>query len=314
MRALFLGNHAVGVTVMDTLAELGVLAGVVAHPPDPEDGVRYLSVYDRAAFLGMPRLRAAGRDPALLDFVAPLAPDVLVVADYRYLLPTEILALAPHGAINFHPSLLPAYRGRAPINWAILHGETDLGLTMHVIDEGMDTGDVVAQRRYTLNDKEDVNDALHKLYPLYRELTRELISALTNGGPPRIPQDHTKATKFPRRRPEDGSIDFSAPARDVFNLVRAVARPYPGAFAWCGPVRITLWKAHLTLSFTVQDSRQETPPGTITHTATGRFTVACGTGALEVLDWEADRPGWSPKLGQTFDTVPRNAKLGRENA
>jgi len=300
MRAVFMGNHDVGVTVMNSLAELGALIGVVGHPPDPEDGVRYTSVFDRAAELGMPRLRVAGRDPELQEFIATLAPDVLIVADYRYLLPASVIALAPFGAVNFHPSLLPAYRGRAPINWAILRGETELGLTAHLIDEGTDTGDVIAQRRYTLDSEEDVGDALRKLYPLYHELTLEIATALAKGHLTRTPQDHSRATIFPRRRPEDGLVDFSLSAREVLNLIRAVARPYPGAFAWCEDTRVTFWKARIAET----TDTSSVPRGTVTHTVAGQFTVSCGAGALEVMAWETDRPEWTPKPGQGF-TVRR---------
>lgn len=300
MRSVFMGNHDVGITVMNTLAELGVLAGVVAHPPDPEDGARYLSVFDRAAELRIPKLRAAGRDPELQEFITALAPDVLIVADYRYLLPASVIALVPFGAVNFHPSLLPFYRGRAPINWAILHGETELGLTAHLIDEGMDTGDVIAQRRYALSSEEDVGDALRKLYPLYRELTLEITAALTKGHLPCIPQDHARATTFPRRRPEDGHINFAAPAENVLNLVRAVAKPYPGAFAWCGATRVTLWKARLAIPTVKTDAQ----PGTVTQTFADGFRVACEQGTLEVLDWAADQAGWTPKAGQLLATEP----------
>lgn len=300
MRAVFMGNHDVGITVMNTLAEQGVLVGIVAHPPDPEDGVRYLSVFDRAAELDVPRLRATGRDPQLQEFVASIAPDVLIVADYRYILPPSVVALAPSGAVNFHPSLLPAYRGRAPINWAILNGETKLGLTAHLIDEGMDTGDVIAQRCFTLDVQEDVGDALRKLYPLYRDMTREIVAALTKGELPRSPQDHTRSTVFPRRRAEDGRIDFSTPANTIVNLVRAVARPYPGAFTWSDLTRITFWKARLAIPTVKSDAR----PGTVTQTFADGFRVACGQGTLEVLDWEADQSGWTPKAGQLFATEP----------
>ncbi len=298
MRAVFLGNHTVGVTVMRELARQGVLAGVVAHPLDTEDGVRYLSVFDTAGELGVPRLRAKGTVPDLATFVKNCSPDVLVVADYRYLLPVEVLECVPHGGINFHPSLLPAYRGRAPINWAILHGETTLGLTVHCMDAGMDTGDILAQKRYYLRNTEDVGDALRKLYPLYAELTHYVVTALQEGNLPRHPQNHALASTFPRRRPEDGVLDFGLPAVETLNLVRAVAQPYPGAFAWCDSCKVIFWKACL------DDAHQKgcCPPGTIVHASTDSFSVQCGQGRLRVLQWQADKPLWRPEAGQLFST------------
>lgn len=297
MRAVFLGNHTVGVTVLRALAETGTLAGVVAHPPDPEDGVRYLSVYDQAGSLGVPRLRARGKDAELAPFLEACRPDVLVVADYRYLLPRTVLQTAPWGGVNFHPSLLPAYRGRAPINWAILQGETELGLSVHAIDDGLDTGDIVAQRRYALAAHEDVGDALDKLYPLYDELARETMAALEAGSLPRRPQDHARATVFPRRRPEDGLLDFGREAQAVVNLVRAVARPYPGAFAWSRGTRVTVWKARALDG----DGGDGLAPGQVASVAPGQFAVRCGRGMLLVLDWEADTADFRPETAERFD-------------
>jgi Methionyl-tRNA formyltransferase len=296
VRAVFLGNHTVGVTVMRELAAQGMLAGVVAHPPDPEDGVRYLSVFDAAGELGAPRLRARGSDPDMTAFVKACAPDLLVVADYRYLLPVSLLKCARHGGINFHPSLLPAYRGRAPINWAILHGETTLGLTVHCIDAGMDTGDILAQEPYHLDTTEDVGDALRKLYPLYADLTRKVVAMVQKGPLPQLPQNHAMATAFPRRRPEDGELDFNVPAAAALNLVRAVARPYPGAFAWCDGCKIVFWKARMEPAPPVGSP----PAGTITHAARNSFCVQCGQGRLRVLQWEANTPAWRPEAGQRF--------------
>ena len=298
MRTVFLGNHTVGVTVMRELARQGVLAGVVAHPLDPEDGVRYLSVFDAAGELGVPRLRTKGTAPDLAAFVKACSPDVLVIADYRYLLPVEVLDLARHGGINFHPSLLPTYRGRAPINWAILHGETTLGLTVHCMDADMDTGDILAQKQYHLRNTEDVGDALNKLYPLYAELTRYVVAALQEGNLPRHPQNHAMASAFPRRRPEDGVLDFRLFAVEVLNLVRAVAKPYPGAFSWCDGCKIVFWKA------CPDDAPQEGcyPPGTIVQVSTDSFSVQCGQGRLRVLQWQADKPQWRPEAGQLFSS------------
>lgn len=301
MRAVFLGNHTVGVTVMRVLAELDVLAGVAAHPEDPEDGVRYLSVHSEALKLKVPTLRARGTDPALEQFVSACLPDVLVVADYRYLLPQSVLRCARHGGINFHPSLLPAYRGRAPINWAILHGETELGLSVHRIDAGMDTGDILAQSRFSLREDEDVGDALRKLYPLYAALTRETMAALQGGTLRGQPQDHGQATTYPQRRPEDGCLDLAAPAKNALNLVRAVARPYPGAFAWCGGQKVLFWKAAVAAT---QPLPKPVAPGVITLASANQFVVQCGQGSLQVLEWEAESSGWRPTVGQRFDANP----------
>lgn len=304
MRIVFLGNHDVGCVALDALrAEAGVrVVGVVAHPPDPEDGVVYRSVHDHATKIGLPVIRGRGRDEATGAFLTERAPDLLWITDYRYLLPMEAVAAAPLGAVNLHPSLLPRYRGRAPINWAILHGERTLGLTAHIVDAGTDTGPILGQRRYTLAEHEDVGDALRKLMPLYASLTRQVVRGLLNGSASARPQAHHLATQFPRRRPRDGRIDWTQPGRRVRDLVRAVARPYPGAFSDGPDGRVFVWKAALpgpeagptgAAPDTVPPA-DTTPPGTVLSAAP--LHVQCGDGPLVLLD----TTGPAPQVGQVL--------------
>jgi len=278
-RIVFFGNHTVGVRTLRVLVHSGHVAGVVAHPDDPEDGVRYESVWSEARRLGLRVIRAPGRSAEVAEFVAEGSPDLIWITDYRYLLPAPVLGLARQGAVNLHPSLLPKYRGRAPINWAILHGETRLGLTAHFVDEGMDTGDIIAQRAYALDQSEDVGTALDRLYPLYEEITAEVLAAFRGGCVPRRPQDHAAATAFPRRRPEDGRIDWNRPAREVWNLIRAVAPPYPGAFAEWGGGRLLVHRAGGIRSFGAGEPRA--PGALIASSAAGEtLVVACADAGL----------------------------------
>lgn len=277
------------------------LAGIVAHPPDSEDGVRYESVFAEARRLGVPALRAAGKSPELADFAARLAPDLIWITDYRYLLPTAVLAQARLGAVNLHPSLLPKFRGRAPVNWAILHGEHQLGLTAHFVDEGMDTGDIIAQRTYRLAQSQDVGDALDILYPHYESLSAEVLACFNSGTVPRKAQDGTQATAFPRRTPEDGRIDWTAPAREVWNLIRAVAAPYPGAFAQWPDGRIRIWKASGLRNF---GSNVRPAPGELLEVSADSrtITMACADAALVITSFTLE-------MGATLP-VTASAKTG----
>ncbi len=273
MRVAFFGNHTVGVRALEAIAAKDEVVAVVCHPLDPEDGVRYESVYDFAKVRTWNTMRGKGRDEAVYEFVRDAKPDLLWIADYRYLIPLQLINAAPLGAVNLHPSLLPKYRGRAPVNWAILNGETEFGLTAHFVDEGIDSGDIIAQRRYTLTLEEDVGDALNKLYPLYSEITREVLDCFSAGKVVGTPQDHTKATTFPRRTPEDGAIDWNKPAKDILNLVRAVAAPYPGAFSFVAGEKITVWKASPAPGM-------QGRPGEILEIAGEEISVRCGDAAL----------------------------------
>lgn len=277
MKVFFLGNHTVGVRTLETLLESDQVIGVVAHPHDPEDGVDYLSVYDFAREKGLDVVRMHGRDRNLPELIHDCKPDLVWVTDYRYLLPPSVLSAAPLGTVNLHPSLLPKYRGRAPINWAILNGEKELGLTAHFVDGGMDTGDIIAQITYNLNTDQDVADALEILYPLYRKVTRHVLNCFRAGQVPRKAQDQSQASAFPRRRPKDGLIDWGQSARRIRDLVRAVAPPYPGAFSHLRHKRIKI------LSAGCDTERPHIGvPGEIVGRRRNGFVVATGKGSLLV--------------------------------
>ena len=308
MRVVFFGNNVMGVIVLEELSALAEVAGVVAHPPDPEEGVVYPSVFDAARQASIAALRCRGKDPALREFVAACAPDLIWITDYRYLLPESVFGLAPLGAVNLHPSLLPRYRGRAPVNWAILHGEEHLGLTAHFVDAGMDTGDIIAQEQYRLEPDQDVGAALDMLYPLYRRITRKVMGCFAAGEAPRRRQNHALATDFPRRRPEDGVIDWTRSARDIHNLVRAVARPYPGAYGYLARRRFTIWKASL-------DAGEAGPgvlPGSVLVDDGLGVRVMCADAPLRLLEFDcASLDGAPLRPGCVLDSAPGAATLIR---
>ena len=284
MRVLFLGNHTVGVEALDAISARDEVVGVVAHPPDPEDGVRYLSVYEHALHNGWAAIRAGGKDPQLERFIKGQSPELLWITDYRYLVSPEIVSLTPCGAVNLHPSLLPRYRGRASINWAIINGEATLGLTAHFVDEGMDTGDIICQKRYQLRQEQDVGDALNILYPLYQEITEEVLHAFNAGDVPRRPQDHTLATVFAGRKEEDGLIYWNQKAISVWNLIRAVSHPYPGAFTFADNDKLLLWKA----APSPLPPQKNTVPGRILRIEEEGFHVQCNDAVLFVTSFELE--------------------------
>ena len=295
MRILFLGNHTLGVKTLATLSGRATVAGVVAHPPDAEDGVRYESVYQFASRRGWPVIRGRGKDEAVAQFINMAKPDFLWITDYRFLIPSSVIALAAKGAVNLHPSLLPRYRGRAPINWAILNGERELGLTAHFVDEGMDTGPIIAQYRFALSEDQDAGDALEILYPLYQRITREVLGHLHSASVPSRLQDHRLASVFPARKPGDGLIDWKQPAKKIRDLIRAVAHPYPGAFTFWGTRKVILWKACL------EREDAKAPPGQVLSVGLdSQFCVACSEGAIRVLkhtQMGADGKVWAPQSG-----------------
>ena len=282
MKVVFFGNHDVGIAALDTLVRYADVVGVVAHPMDPEEGSRFASVYEFASDNLLRVIRGRGKDAAVLEFVRDLDPDLIWVTDYRYILPGQLLSIPKFGAINLHPSLLPKYRGRAPINWAILRGETQIGLSAHFIDNGVDTGDIIKQVGVTLNSDHDAGDALKFLMPLYQSLTKEVINFFRSGNVPRQAQNPSKGSIYPARRPEDGRIDWSKPATEVCNLVRAVADPYPGAFTHLKREKIYIWKA----SVAEKSEKSEAPAGSVIGFGLNyQPQIKCGKGILELINW-----------------------------
>ncbi len=276
-RVIFLGNHTVGVRSLGSLMEVCHVELVVAHPADPEDGLVYESVHDFAMRNRLPVFRSTGRNPDLYRRIEQIAPDLIWTADYRYLLPQGVIDLASDACINLHPSLLPAYRGRAPLNWAILNGEREVGLTAHLIDEGVDTGAVLCQKRISMSPSEDVGDVLRRLEPIYESITREVIQGLESGDLVPVPQPEGDWPTWPRRTPGDGCIDWNRSSGEIVNLIRAVADPYPGARTRLCDSEILIWKATA-----LPDLESNHVPGSVLSVADRGFMVQAGSGQVEV--------------------------------
>lgn len=182
-------------------------------------------------------------EPEAVAALRSVAPDLVVCVGWTQLLKRAVLEVPRLGCLGFHASLLPRYRGRAPVNWAIINGETETGNTLMVLDEGVDTGDIVAQRRFAIDDLDTCATVYDKVADSADEMLREVVPLIRAGRMPRVPQDHAAATVMPRRRPEDGRIDWRRTTRQTYDWVRALTHPYPGAFTTLAGRRVFLWKA-----------------------------------------------------------------------
>ncbi len=246
MKTIFLGNHTVGVTVLKVLLNTTDVVAVVANPDHPDDGILYQSVKQTALQHNIPVFQYTGKQRGeVLDLVKKYNPDLMVIADYKYLFPLEVLQFPPLGVINFHPSLLPLYRGRAPVNWAMINDEEECGLTVHFVDEGMDTGDIILQERIEIRDEDTIADIHEKYFPLYQRMAEDVIRLFKEERIPRIVQDYTRATAFPKRSPEDGLVIWAKSSRQVYNFVRAITYPYPGAFTFLNGQKYMIWACQL---------------------------------------------------------------------
>ncbi len=273
MKVVLLGSSRPAVVALEALRNGAEVVGVGAHRGESETAVEE-SLLAAARRLGLRTTEFdAGHRDEIDRFVHSVRPDLGLTVGFRYLLAPSTLRVPAHGWLNVHSSLLPAYRGRAPVNWAILEGERELGATLHVIDEGIDTGDIVFQERFELGDDEDVADALRKLDVAYTRLIEKALAAARRGELPRTPMPGGGARVWPRRTPEDGEIDWTRPAVEIVRLVRAVAPPYPGAFTRIAGRRLYVYKARVG----------EVPEGNLPGLILGPNAVAAADGVVEPL-------------------------------
>jgi len=229
-RAVVFAYHSVGVRGIKVLLARGVKIDlVVSHHDNPNETIWFDSVAALCAEHQIPIL--LDPQPAeLLNTVTRLAPDFLFSFYYRHMLPVEILALAKRGAYNLHGSLLPNYRGRVPVNWAVLHGETETGVTLHEMTAKPDAGAIIAQTSVPILPDDTAHDVFGKLTVASEQTLWHAVPALLNGTAARVPNDVSQGSYFGGRKPEDGRIDWGQTGQQVYNLHRAVAPPYPGAY------------------------------------------------------------------------------------
>jgi len=244
-RAVVFAYHSIGVHSINVLLELGIqIELVVTHQDNPNETIWFESVASTCAEHGIPTLV----DPESEDLfkkVSDLAPDFIFSFYYRNMLPVSLLGLAKRGAYNLHGSLLPKYRGRVPVNWAVLHGETETGVTLHEMAAKPDAGAIIAQTAVPILSDDTAYDVFGKLTVASEQTLWNVIPALLNGTAPAMMNDLSRGSYFGGRKPEDGHINWQQSAQQVYNLHRAVAPPYPGAFTDQNGHRFILKRARL---------------------------------------------------------------------
>ena len=209
-----------------------------------------------------------------------MAPDFIFSFYFRDMVKGDLLSIPRLGALNLHGSLLPKYRGRVPINWAIINGETETGVTLHYMTAKPDAGDIVDQEKFAIGDDDTARTLFDKAVTAAGILLDRTLPLLKSGKAPRTPQDEAEATYFGGRKPADGQIDWTKSAKEVRNLIRAVTRPYPGAFSFIGDRKCFFW------SVDVVEASRKAAPGTVLRAKP--FTVACGEGAVRVKTAQLD--------------------------
>jgi methionyl-tRNA formyltransferase len=288
-RCVLFAYHDTGYAVMEALLGLGApIAALFTHKDDPHEEVWWRSCAELAARNSIPILSPDAVNSDVVAQVVALRPEVIYSVYYRYLLPDAILNSAAIGAFNLHGSLLPRYRGRAPVNWMIVNGEREAGLTLHHMVARADAGDIVAQRSCAIDDLDTALTLYRKLVPLGAEIIRENHPLIVTGRAPRMKQDLSRGSYFGRRHPADGRIDWRWPARRIFNLVRAVTHPYPGAFCFAAGKKLFVWEARIA-----REEGLPGAPGELIGERAGGLEIAAGQGSLIVTraQFEGDAEG-----------------------
>ena len=284
MHAVVFAYHDVGVNCLKALLHAGIeIDLVVTHQDDPNENVWFGSVAKLCEDRDIPYITPGAKElMELVPQIQKLAPEYLFSFYYRHMIPAELLACAKIGALNMHGSLLPKYRGRAPVNWAILHGETETGATLHVMEIKPDAGDIVGQSAISIGPNETAMEVFGKVSQAAEHVINQVLPELLRGHIPRKPNLLDQGSYFGGRRPADGQILWQQTAKQVHNLVRAVAPPYPGAFAdWQGQ-RMIVARTSLEGPFPAQLDLQVAGIQVVDNQI---FGVCGDQKAVAILDW-----------------------------
>lgn len=282
-RSVFFGTPEFAVPTLSMLNQVSEVVGVVSQPDRPRGRGLQLGapeVVVRARELGLDVFQPVRvRDGALEAWLRERRPELAVVIAYGRILPGAVLRVPARGCVNLHASLLPAYRGSAPIQWALLSGERTTGISLMQMDEGMDTGPVYARHELTIGPQMNAGELTQALATLAAQVLAEHFDDLVAGRLQAVPQDHALATHAPPIRSEQLAIDWSAPASRVHDQVRAFA-PRPGAFTWSEGKRLKV------LETRVADTSGA--PGTVLEARADNILVGCGAGSVRVLRAQAE--------------------------
>lgn len=287
MRIVFMGTPDFAVPSLKALVEAGYeVCGVFTQPDKPKNRGMKLQpspVKECALALGLNVYQPAKmRDGEALGILRGLKPDLIAVAAYGKILPVDILELPPLGCVNVHSSLLPRYRGAAPINWAILNGEDETGVTIQYMAEGVDTGDILAQAKTPIDINENAAQLFDRLARMGGPLLVETVKEIEAGTVRRVPQDEALASHAPMLSREQSPMDWGKTARQLHDQARGLF-PWPAATAVLDGIRCKILRTALT------EETTDKAPGTVTQADKKGLRIACGDGGvLDILELQPD--------------------------
>ena len=317
-----MGYHSIGHACLQVLIDLvrhfgDEIVAVVTHVDDPQENRWFASVRDLAFDNYLPVYQP--RDPNAPEFVEVmrrLKADFLFSVYYRHLLKKPLLDLPSQGALNLHGSLLPRYRGRCPVNWVLINGESETGVSLHYMEEKPDKGDLVGQERVPITPDDTALTLFARMTVAAGALMRKSYPLLRAGQAPRRPQDQSRASYFGGRRSADGLISWDKSAVEVYNLVRAVTHPYPGAFTFYQGRKLFIWAGKPRSAPQAASPGLHQAPGLVTAHLPGEgLLVAAGQGQFLITQaqWEGEPEclgpviaTWDYLVGERFELAGRD--------
>lgn len=236
--------HNVGYRCIEELLRQGAeISLIFTHEDSAAEQIWFSSVRALAELHGIPYLTSCINEPENIERLRQIRPDFLLSFYYRNMIKPEVLEIPARGALNLHGSYLPNYRGRVPVNWAVINGETETGATLHYMVAKPDAGDIVDQEKVTIAFSDTAHDVFGKVTEAAVTVLRRAWPRLLDGTAVRLPMDLKAGTYFGGRKPEDGRIDWRQSAVEIYNLIRGVTHPYPGAFSELNGQRVIIWSA-----------------------------------------------------------------------
>lgn len=236
--------HNIGYRCLEELIAQGAdIRLIFTHEDSPTEQIWFSSVRELAEKYDIPWITSSINEPENISRVREIAPDFLLSFYYRNMINAEVLAIPAYGALNLHGSFLPNYRGRVPVNWAVINGEAETGATLHYMIEKPDAGDIVDQEKVAIAFSDTAYDVFGKVNLAAVTVIKRAWPKLVSGTADRIKMDIADGSYFGGRKPEDGRIDWSKSAIQLYNLIRGVTHPYPGAFTTLAGKQVTIWQA-----------------------------------------------------------------------
>ncbi len=309
MRVIFMGTPDFSVPTFEALLDAGHEIVLAVTQPDRAKGrgnaVACSPVKQAALAHGIEVYQPARiRDPECIEFLKKREADIIVVVAYGQILPREILEMPPYGCVNVHASLLPKYRGAAPIQWAVINGEPVTGVTTMRMDEGLDTGDIILTEEVTLDADETGGSLFDRLSAVGAQLCVKTLAAIGDGTAVYTPQDHTRATKVSMIQKELGHLDWRRPAVELERLIRGLD-PWPSAYTYWNGKTLKIWKAAVR-----QNADTVPAPGTVVDVTRDCVAVQTGDGLLVLLEVQPEGKkrmpcdaflrGYPMKVGDSF--------------